>query len=114
LNEITQGLIVSGLGLLITFASLGLLIGIITLLNKLFPYKEEAAEGEEESVEIVPVLESTTESGDEAELAAVISAALTAARSQSGSSLGASLMESRSPFWGARQVSSMTRNLQRK
>jgi Na+-transporting methylmalonyl-CoA/oxaloacetate decarboxylase gamma subunit len=37
LNEINQGLILSGIGILITFSALGILILVIQLLKTLFP-----------------------------------------------------------------------------
>ncbi|HWQ46764.1 MAG TPA: OadG family protein [Longilinea sp.] len=115
MTEITQGLIVSGLGLLITFASLGLLILVIVVLNKLFPYKEEAEKGEgDNNAETAVVIETAVSGDEDTELAVVIAAALSITQSQTGSSLGASLLEGRSSFWGTRQASSMTHNLQRK
>jgi hypothetical protein len=39
LNELGQGLTLSGIGILITFFALGVLIGLILLLKALFPVK---------------------------------------------------------------------------
>jgi hypothetical protein len=39
-NELGQGLSLSGLGILITFSALGILIGLIVLLKVLFPEKK--------------------------------------------------------------------------
>ena len=40
MNEFGQGLTISGIGILITFSALGLLIGLIVLLKVLFPDKQ--------------------------------------------------------------------------
>ena len=41
MSELTQGLTISGFGILITFSALGILIGLIVLLKVLFPFKAE-------------------------------------------------------------------------
>ncbi|RLD08420.1 MAG: hypothetical protein DRI65_02255 [Chloroflexota bacterium] len=41
LSELGQGLTLSGVGILITFSALALLIGLIVLLKALFPPREE-------------------------------------------------------------------------
>jgi hypothetical protein len=40
LNELGQGLTLSGIGILITFSALGILIGLILLLKVIFPEKQ--------------------------------------------------------------------------
>jgi hypothetical protein len=40
LSELEQGLTLSGLGILITFSALGILIGLISLLKAFFPARE--------------------------------------------------------------------------
>lgn len=47
MGEIEQGLTLSGLGILITFSALGILIGLILLLKALFPMREKGEEPEE-------------------------------------------------------------------
>lgn len=47
MNELGQGLSLSGLGILITFSALGILIGLILLLKTLFPSRAGSAEREE-------------------------------------------------------------------
>ncbi len=40
MNELGQGLTLSGIGILITFIALGVLIGLILLLKALFPVRD--------------------------------------------------------------------------
>jgi Na+-transporting methylmalonyl-CoA/oxaloacetate decarboxylase gamma subunit len=47
-GDFSTGLMVSLIGLTITFIALGVFIGVIYLLKALFPYKAKAEEGEEE------------------------------------------------------------------
>jgi len=58
LNEIGQGLVLSGIGIVITFSALGILILIIILLKKMFPvvgaalnhdYSDSTGEGKDQS-----------------------------------------------------------------
>ena len=46
MSELGQGLTLSGLGILITFSALGMLIGLILLLKALFPLREEKTQAE--------------------------------------------------------------------
>lgn len=48
MGEIGQGLTLSGLGILITFSALGILIGLILLLKALFPMRVKSDESEED------------------------------------------------------------------
>ncbi len=43
MSELGQGLTLSGMGILITFSALGILIGLILLLKVLFPMREKSA-----------------------------------------------------------------------
>jgi hypothetical protein len=58
-GEIGQGLTLSGLGILITFSALAILIGLIALLKLLFPQREERAMVEEAAIKspLAPSLE---------------------------------------------------------
>jgi Na+-transporting methylmalonyl-CoA/oxaloacetate decarboxylase gamma subunit len=58
LNEIGQGLVLSGIGIVITFSALGILILIILLLKRMFPvrgaaetpdYSDSTGEGKDQS-----------------------------------------------------------------
>lgn len=42
MSELGQGLSLSGVGILITFSALGILIGLILLLKVIFPMREES------------------------------------------------------------------------
>ena len=44
MSELGQGLSLSGIGILITFCALGILIGLIVLLKALFPTRDEASD----------------------------------------------------------------------
>jgi hypothetical protein len=55
LSEFGQGLTLSGVGILITFSALGILIGLILLLKVLFPQREERSTVEEAVLENSPL-----------------------------------------------------------
>lgn len=73
-SDFATGLMVSVVGLLITFIALGVFIGVIYLLKALFPYKPEAEE-EKEGEEAEEVVEISSAEGEE-EVAAAIAAVL--------------------------------------
>ena len=54
MSELGQGLTLSGVGILITFSALGILIGLILLLKALFPPREERSMVEEAVIESSP------------------------------------------------------------
>lgn len=91
----TQGLIVSAVGLVVTFAALGLLIGLMVLLVRLFPTKMPAAE-----TAVPPVAQTTHPSEpDKAALVAAIAAALALAQRTQNQQLGHGLEADHSPWW---------------
>jgi sodium pump decarboxylase gamma subunit len=90
-SDFSTGLVVSGVGLLITFTALLIFIGVIIALKAIFPYKEEAGEDEEE------VSAAVSDNNDE-ELAAAIAAVLHL-RKRRSSQLGSALAEGKSTFW---------------
>lgn len=94
--DFQTGLMVSIVGLSITFLALFIFIGVIMLLKALFPYKAEVQEVDEEDV-IVAEISSAEE---EEEVAAAV-AAVMYLRGRRSNQLGASLTEGRSPFWTA-------------
>jgi hypothetical protein len=53
-NELGQGLAISGLGILITFSALGILIGLIMLLKRLFPVREQGTLPSQIEPEVAP------------------------------------------------------------
>jgi sodium pump decarboxylase gamma subunit len=79
-SDFSTGLMISVVGLSITFIALALFIGVIFLLKVLFPYKEEKEEGEEEEVAETPALVET----DAEEVAAAIAAVAYAKANQTG------------------------------
>jgi Na+-transporting methylmalonyl-CoA/oxaloacetate decarboxylase gamma subunit len=99
LNPITQGLIISGLGLFITFFALGIFILVIILLQRFFPVRHEpenAVSQPEES----PIEVQVDTCGDEQEVAAAIAVAIQVFRSRQ-TELGSSLGSGRGSWWYA-------------
>lgn len=91
-GDFATGLMVSVVGLSITFLALGVFIGVIYLLKAIFPYKAETEEdkGEEGDEAEGPAM---VEAADEEVVAAI--AAVTYLRGQSTSSV----VPSRNPIW---------------
>lgn len=97
--DFQTGLMVSVVGLSITFLALFIFIGVIMLLKALFPYKAEEPEGGDDDNDAEPVMIETSGAEDEEVAAAV--AAVMYVRGRRSNSLGASLTEGHSPFWTA-------------
>jgi len=55
LSELGQGLSLSGIGILITFSALGILIGLILLLKALFPPREGSGLNDQAVIESSPL-----------------------------------------------------------
>ena len=100
MSDFSTGLMISLVGLLITFAALGIFIGLIYLLKTLFPFKEEV---EEVAVEAAaePVAAVTTED-DSDEIAAAV-AAVSYLRSRRAGQLGTALLSGFGPFRTSRK-----------
>ena len=95
MTDFQTGLLISAIGLLVTFTALGIFIGVMVLLQKLFPVKEEKTEiivEETKPVEIITEAESGVE-----EIAAAL-AAVTYLRSQRAGQLGATLAYGPGPY----------------
>jgi Na+-transporting methylmalonyl-CoA/oxaloacetate decarboxylase gamma subunit len=95
LTDFQTGLVISVIGLLVTFFALGIFIGVMVLLQKLFPVKtkkEEKVSEETKPVEVVAQVETGAE-----EIAAAL-AAVTYLRSQRAGQLGASLLSGPGPY----------------
>jgi Na+-transporting methylmalonyl-CoA/oxaloacetate decarboxylase gamma subunit len=90
-GDFATGLMVSLVGLSITFLALGVFIGVIYLLKALFPYKPESEEGEgaEEGTE------ATSENDFAEEEVAAAIAAVTYLRGKSSTTN----VPSRNPIW---------------
>ena len=102
-TDFAAGLEVSVLGLLITFAALGVFILIILALKALFraePAKTEVPEAVEEAPVVVEVQTPDAES----EVVAAIAAALMAVRTARSASLGQSLQHGRGSWWAAQRA----------
>ena len=96
MSEITQGAIVSVLGLSITFAALTFIIAVISLLTRLFQPKPDA----EEEIESVAAIVEQPGASEEEEVAAAIAVALSLIRSADHRQpLGAALESGRGAWW---------------
>ena len=97
MTDFQVGLAVSGIGLSITFLALLVFIGVIILLQKLFPPKPEIEETAVEAVasEEKPIL--TKKNDDEAAIAVAIAAAAYM-RSRRSGQLGATLLAGPGPY----------------
>lgn len=97
MDTIQTGLIVSAVGLLVTFTALGVFIGVIVLLQKLFPPKKEAEESAEE-LPVAAIAEATSEANDSDEPLVAVLAAAAYLRSRRSGQLGSSLMTGPGPY----------------
>lgn len=107
MSEITQGLIVSALGLGITFAALTFIIAVIGLLTRIFRSEPEAEEETEPAAAVVAESEAT----EEDEVAVAIAIALTLMRSgeHGRNGLGAALENGYGAWWKAGRTPPITR-----
>lgn len=88
MDNIQTGLMVSAIGLIVTFSALGVFIGVIVLLQKLFPPKQEAKE--EQPAAAMSDVSSDTDDSDEALVAVLAAAAYL--RSRRSDQLGSALL----------------------
>jgi Na+-transporting methylmalonyl-CoA/oxaloacetate decarboxylase gamma subunit len=98
LSDLQTGLIISVVGLVVTFSALLIFIGVIVLLKKLFPAKakqEEVVVVEEKHTQLT---EAATDDSDEITAAL---AAIAYLRSQRAGQLGASLVYGPGPYRGS-------------
>ncbi len=91
--DFSTGLMVSIVGLSITFIALGVFIGVIYLLKAIFPYKPEAEDAEGEGTDETLVVSKS----DEEERTAVIAAVVYLQEKES-----AKPTQSRNPIWTSR------------
>jgi Na+-transporting methylmalonyl-CoA/oxaloacetate decarboxylase gamma subunit len=104
-NIYVSGLEVAIAGLIITFMSLGLFAVVISVLGKIFKYKEPAGEESGDEVESNPMIEAEASPVDEdADLPVVIATAISYFHSRSQSSLGISLEEGKTSWWSANRM----------
>ena len=99
-NVIVQGLIISVIGIGLTFLALGILILVMILLDRLFSDKKEGDSAETEPVEKTAVGPPARNTVDE-EIVAAIAVALAQVRSLESreGGLGATLEEAPSGWW---------------
>jgi hypothetical protein len=98
-NELGQGLTLSGLGILITFTALGILIGLILLLKWLFPDNKQGIKDTHDGPEI-----SSTQSMEREEIQKLAAAVgvvtlLKAASGSASGNLGKLLEEPVGEWW---------------
>ncbi len=97
MDNIQTGLMVSAVGLLVTFLALGVFIGVIVLLQKLFPPKPEAEESEEEQP-VAAMSDASNEGDDSDEALVAVLAAAAYLRSRRSGQLGSSLLAGPGPY----------------
>ncbi|MEI8132158.1 MAG: hypothetical protein WCG34_06975 [Leptolinea sp.] len=101
MTDIQIGLIVSVVGLSITFLALLVFIGVIVALQKLFPPKLEKVDVVDDlSLPVVSISASSDDNADESLVAALAVAAFI--RSRRSGQLGASLLAGPGPYWTSR------------
>ena len=111
MDPILQGLTISAMGLFITFLALGLLIGVIVLLQRLFPYKPEV---EEEQPKAAEAEISLPEASQDDAIAAAIAVAVSYVQSQNQANLGANLGAGRGSWWFSSRIAARQGKVVRK
>ena len=102
MDNIQTGLMVSIVGISITFLALAIFIGVIIILQKLFPPKsDQGEEVEEEAPAQITANVSTEDDSDEAIVAAI--AATAYMRTRQSNQLGAALLAGPGPYRTSRQ-----------
>ncbi len=105
MSDLSQGLIVSVLGISITFLALALFILVMVVLQKLFPYKDEKVEALEEVGTPAGTIEIVNETVvEEEEVAAAVAVALAYFKQRRQSQLGAALAQGHSAWWSAHRA----------
>jgi sodium pump decarboxylase gamma subunit len=97
-SDIQMGLVVSVVGLTVTFLALSVFIGVIVLLQKLFPVKPE--ETDDAASSEIEISENTNDSNDA--LVAALAAAVYI-RSRRSGQLGATLLAGPGPYRSSRK-----------
>jgi sodium pump decarboxylase gamma subunit len=105
MSNVSQGLAIMLMGLGITFTALGIFIGVMLVLQKLFPAEVEGAEEPEEPAEQDKTVSAMVRDTSEDEIAAAITLALAHlyAREAYPDNLGKSLEAGSGPWWTAGQ-----------
>jgi sodium pump decarboxylase gamma subunit len=100
MSNVGQGLAISMMGMGITFAALAIFIGIMVVLQRLFPVEAKHVE-ETEQAEERETVNTLARDTSEQEIAVAISVALAHLYSQNN--LGKSLEDGGGPWWTAGQ-----------
>ena len=95
MTDFQTGLMISVIGLVVTFTALAIFVGVMILLQKLFPVKKEKDAG---IIEEVKPIEITAEADSSFEEIAAAMAAVSYLRSQRAGQLGASLLYGPGPY----------------
>jgi Na+-transporting methylmalonyl-CoA/oxaloacetate decarboxylase gamma subunit len=105
MTTIGQGLEIMVIGLGITFSALAIFIGVMVILQRLFPAQEES-EGEEPEVVKRPTVSTLARDTSEEEVVVAITLALAHLYSHElcRSNLGKSLETGPGPWWAAGQL----------
>lgn len=95
MTDFQTGLMISAIGLAVTFSALAIFIGVMILLQKLFPVKNKEDAG---VIEEVKPIEITAEADSSFEEIAAALAAVSYLHSQRAGQLGASLLYGPGPY----------------
>ena len=97
MDNIQTGLMVSAIGLIVTFSALGVFIGVIVLLQKLFPPKPQAKISAVEQP-FMAISDVSKESDDSDEALVAVLAAAAYLRSRRSGQLGSTLLAGPGPY----------------
>ncbi|MHB8088391.1 MAG: OadG family transporter subunit, partial [Anaerolineaceae bacterium] len=97
MDNIQTGLMVSAIGLIVTFSALGVFIGVIVLLQKLFPPKPQAKISAVEQP-VMAISDVSKESDDSDEALVAVLAAAAYLRSRRSGQLGSTLLAGPGPY----------------
>jgi len=102
MSDFSQGLLVSIVGLIVTFTALGVFILVMIVLQKIFAPKSQSAPAdvgsEIESEEVMDLIKAEEAAGENEELVAAITAIVRLRNQQSGR-LGSALVSGPGPYW---------------
>lgn len=102
MNPFVQGLIVSGVGIVILFITATIFYFLIVVLQRIFPGKEEQPK---EAAREEPVIAEVAETSDEEAMVAAIAVAINLGRARIQSGLGDAIQEGRGVWWSANLLS---------
>jgi Na+-transporting methylmalonyl-CoA/oxaloacetate decarboxylase gamma subunit len=104
-SNITDGLLISAIGIAVAFTFMGIFILTMVVLQRLFPAKkEDITIVTAEPVAAEPILITIEEDDEEQAIVAAIVVAMNHARAQRMSTLGSGLEAGRGVWWVANQM----------